>query len=200
MWRSCTESQLHHICDLIKYKMRWDTMPTATWHTPYFSRQGGIHNDGRPHCIWCIRGHSCTGSNFFGICASKSGSRWMNLSSCWPTTVWLQLLLCPYQLIVACCYLFSCNGAVVLCVCWHVTIIMAVAVIVIAKWHWRLDGFNGITTLIVALGVTLVICSCVTRRTQISGCTRLVPEILCIFQHQLYGERDVTAAFLPHQG
>ncbi len=23
-----------HICDLIKYKMRWDTMPTATWHNP----------------------------------------------------------------------------------------------------------------------------------------------------------------------
>jgi hypothetical protein len=124
----------------------------------------------------------------------------MNLSSCWPTTVWLQLLLCPYQLVVACCNLFSCNGAVVLCVCRHVTIIMAITDFVIIKWHWRLDAFNGITTLIVALGVTLGICSCVTRMTQISGCTRLVPEILCTFQHQLYGERDVTAAFLPHQG
>ncbi len=200
MWINCTGSQLHCICDLIKYKMRWDTMPTATWHTPYSSRQEGIHNVGRPRCIWCIRGHSCTGSHFFGICASKSGSHWMNLSSCWPTTVWLQLLLCPYQLIVVYCNLFSCNGAVVLRVCWHVTLIMAITIIVIAKWHWRLDTFNGITMLIVALGVTLGICSCVTRMTQISGCTRLVLEILCTFWHQLYGEPAVTAAFLPQQG
>ena len=81
--------------------------------------------------------------SLFGICASKSGSHWMNLSSCWPTTVWLQLLLCPYQLIVACCNLFSCNGAVVLCVCWNVTIIVVMTVIVIVKWHWHLDAING---------------------------------------------------------
>jgi hypothetical protein len=133
-------------------------------------RQEGIHNDGRPLCIWCIHGHSCTGSH------------------------------CQYQLIVACCNLFSCIGAVVLCVCWHVTIIVAITVIVIVKWHWHLDTFNGITTLIVALGVTLGVCSCVTRMMQIGGSTRLVPEVLCTFRHQLYGERDITAAFLPHQG
>ena len=72
--------------------------------------------------------------SFFGICTSKSGSCWMNLSSGWPTTVWLHLLLHQYQLIVVCCNLFSCNGAVVLCVCWHVTIV---------KWHWCLNAFNG---------------------------------------------------------
>ncbi len=26
--------------------------------------QEGIHNDGHPHCIWCICGHRCTGSHF----------------------------------------------------------------------------------------------------------------------------------------
>ncbi len=67
----------------------------------------------------------------------------MNLSSRWPTSVWLQFLLHPYQLIVACCNLFSCNGAIVLCVCCHITIIVAITVIVIVKWHWRLDTFNG---------------------------------------------------------
>ncbi len=138
--------------------------------------------------------------SLFGICASKSGSCWMNLSSCWQTTVWLQLLLHQYQLIVACCNLFSCNGALVLCVCWHVTIIVAIAVIVIIKWHWRLDTFNGITTLILALGVTLGIRSCVTKTAQISRCTRLAPEVLCMFRHQLCVAGDVTAAFLPHQG
>ncbi len=51
--------------------------------------------------------------SLFGICASKCESYWMTLSSCWPTTVWLQLLLCPYQLMVHCCNLFGCNGAVV---------------------------------------------------------------------------------------
>ncbi len=92
-------------------------------------RQEGIHNDGPLHCIWCIHGHSCTGSHFLAYAC------WMNLSSCWPTTVWLQLLLCRYQLIVASCNLFSCNWAVVLCVCWNITIIVAITVIVIVKWH-----------------------------------------------------------------
>ena len=27
-------SQLQRIYDLIKYTVRWDTMPTATWHIP----------------------------------------------------------------------------------------------------------------------------------------------------------------------
>ncbi len=120
----------------------------------------------------------------FGICTGKRGSCWMNLSSCWPTTVWLQLLLCPYQLIVDFCNLFSCNWAVVLCTCWHITTMVAITIIVIVKWHWPLDAFNGLTTLIVALGVTLGICSCVTRMTQISGSTRLVLEVLCTFRQQ----------------
>ncbi len=124
----------------------------------------------------------------------------MNLSSHWPTVVWLQLLLHPYQLIFDCCNLFSCNGAVVLGMCWHITIIVAITVIVIIKWHWHLDTFNGLATLIVALGVTLGFCSCVTRTIQINGYTRLVPEVLCTFRHQLYMECDGTAAFLPHQG
>ncbi len=76
----------------------------------------------------------------------------MNLSSGWPTTVRLQLLLCQYQLIVASCNLFSCNGAVVLCMCWHVTIIVAITVIVIVKvalafgciqWHNKVDRCIG---------------------------------------------------------
>ncbi len=125
------------------------------FHLPLTLRQEGIHNDGHPHCICCICGHSCTGSHFFGICASKSESCWMNLSSCWPTTVWFQLLLCQYQFIVACCNLFSCNGAVVLHAYWCVTYMVAITVIMIVKWHWRLDTFNGLTTLILVLGVTL---------------------------------------------
>ncbi len=162
--------------------------------------QEGIHNDGCLCCIWWICGHSCTGSHFFGICTSKKGSCWMNLSSNWPSTVWLQLLLRQYQLIVACCNLFSCNRAIVLCKCWLITIIVAITVIVVVRWHWRWDAFNGLTMLIVAMGVTLGICSCVTRTTQISISARLVPEILCTFRHQLCVGRDVTAAFLPHQG
>ncbi len=178
----------------------WDVQGhNAYSYMTYSLFQEGIHNDGCSHCIWCNRGHSCTGSHFFGIRASKSGSWWMNLSSRWPR-VWLQLLLHQYQLIVACCNLFSCNWAVVLCVCWHVTIIVAITVIMIIKWHWHLDAFNGIITLIIALGGTLCVCSCVTRTTQISGCTRLVTEVLCMFRHQLCMERDITAAFLPHQG
>jgi hypothetical protein len=76
---------------------------------------------------------------------------------------------------------------------------VAITVIMIVKCHWHLDTFNGITTLIVALGVMLGNCSCVTRMTQISGGTSLVPEVLCTFRHQLYVEPDITAAFLPHQ-
>ncbi len=157
---------------LISSNMRCAGLQCLQLHDilPLPLRQEGIHNDGCPRCIWCICGHICTGSH------------------------------CQYQLIVACCNLFSCNGAVVLCLCWHVTIIVAITVIVIVKWHWCLDAFNGITTLIVALGVTLGICFCVTRTTQISGCTRLVPEVLRTFRHQLCVERDITAAFLPHQG
>ncbi len=137
--------------------------------------------------------------SLFGICASKSGSCWINISSCWPSAVWLQLLLHPYQLIVDCYNLFSCNGAVVLRMCWHVTTMVAITIIVIVKWHWRMDVFNGLTMLIVALSVMLAICSCVTRTMQFSGSTSLVPEVLCTFQHQLYGKCDVTTAFLPHQ-
>jgi hypothetical protein len=111
-------------------------------------RQEGIHNDGRPWHLWA----QLHRQSLFGICASKSGSRWMNLSSCWPTTVWLQLQLHQYQLIVACCNLFSCNGAIVLCMCCHVTIIVAITVIMLVKWHWHLDAFNSLTMLIVALG------------------------------------------------
>ncbi len=170
-------------------------MPTATWHTPSFFMTG------RHSQWWSSALHlmhlwaQLHRQSLFGICSSKSGSCWMNLSSCWPITVWLQLLLRQYQLIVGCCNLFSCNGIVVLCVCWHVTIIVAITVIVIIKWHWHLDAFNGITTLIVVLGVTLGICSCVTRMTQINGSTRLVPEVLCTFRHQLCVERDVMLFF-----
>jgi hypothetical protein len=38
------------------------------------------------------------------------------------------------------------------------------------------------------------------RATQISGSTSLFLEVLRTFRHQLYGECDVAAAFLPHQG
>ncbi len=170
MWIYCTGSQLYVF--VISSNTRCAGTQCLQLHDilPLPLRQEGIHNDGCPLCIWCIRGHSCTGSH------------------------------CQYQLIVACCNLFSCNEAVVLCMCWHVTIIVAITVIMIVKWHWHLDAFNGITTLIVVLGVTLGVCSCVTRMMQIGGSTRLVLEVLCTFQHQLYGEHDVTAAFLPHQG
>ncbi len=136
----------------------------------------------------------------FGICASKSGSCWMNLSSCWPTAFWLQLLLRQYQLIVNCCNLISCNGAIVLRTCWCVTLMVAIMINVIVKWDWHLDAFNGLTTLIVALGVTLSICSCMTRMTKISSSTSLVPAVLRTFRHQLCMDCDITAAFLPHQG
>ncbi len=118
-------------------------MPTATWHTP------SSFKTGRHSQWWSSTLHlmhlwaQLHRQSLFGICGSKSRSCWMNLSSPWPTTVWLQFLLCQYQLIVACCNLFSCNGAVVLCMCWHVTIIVAIMVIVIVKWHWHLDALNG---------------------------------------------------------
>ncbi len=132
--------------------MRWDATPTATWHTP------SSFKTGRHSQWWSSTLHlmhlwaQLHRQSLFGTCARKSESCWMNLSSCWPITVWLQLLLHQYQLIVACCNLFSCNGAVVLCMCWHVTIIVAIMVILIVKWHWCLDAFNGITTLIIATG------------------------------------------------
>ncbi len=136
------------ICDLIKYEMRWDTMPAATWHT-LSSFKIGRHTQ-----LWLSTLHLMHSwaqlhrQSLLGICTSKSGSCWMNLSSCWPTAVWLQFLLCPYQLIVDCCNLFSCNWAVVLCVCWHVPFIMAIRVIMIVKvalvfgsiqWHNNID-------------------------------------------------------------
>ncbi len=136
------------ICDFIKYKIRWDTMPTATWHTPS-SLKTGRHSQWWSSTLHLMRSWAqLHRQSLFGICASKSGSCWMNLSSHWPITGWLQLLLHQYQLIVACCNLFSCNGTVVLCVCWHVTIIVAITVIVIVKvalafgriqWHNNID-------------------------------------------------------------
>jgi hypothetical protein len=77
---------------------------------------------------------------------------------------------------------------------------VAIMGIVNVKWRWRLGTFNGIAMLIIALGVALSICSCATRVVQMSGSTSLVLEILRTFRHQSYGELDVAAAFLPHQG
>jgi hypothetical protein len=37
---------------------------------------------------------------------------------------------------------------------------VAIIVIVIVEWHWRLDVFNGVTTMIVALDVTLGFALC----------------------------------------
>ncbi len=99
-----------------------------------------------------------------------------------------------------CCKPFSCNGAVDLRVCWCITMMVAITVIVIGKWNCHLDALNGLTMLILALGVTLGIRSCVTRAKQISGSTSLVLEVLCTFRNQLYKEYDIAAAFLPHQG
>ena len=45
-------------------------------------------------------------------------------------------------------------------VCWHVTIIVAIIVNVKVEWHWCLDVFNGVTTMIVALDVTLGFALC----------------------------------------
>ncbi len=132
--------------------MCWDAMPTAPWHSSTSFKT-------ERHSQWWLsmlhQMHSWAQlhrQSLFGICTRKSESFWMNLSSHWPTAVWLQLLLRQYSLIFACCNLFSFNGAIVLCVCYHVTIMMAITVIVILKWHWRLDTFNGLTTLIIALG------------------------------------------------
>ncbi len=120
----------------------------------------------------------------------------MNLSSCWPTEIWLQLLLHQYQLIVDCCNLFSCNGAVVLHAFWCIIFMVAIMVIMIFKWHWHLDAFNVMIMLILPLRVTLGVCSCVTRTMKFSGSTSLVPEVLCTFRHQLYKEHDITAVSL----
>ncbi len=138
--------------------------------------------------------------SLFGISTSKSESCWMNLSSHWPTAVWLQLRVYPYQLIIDCCNQIRCNRAVVLHVYWCITMMMAIAVIMIVKWDWCLDTFNGLTTFILVLRVMLGVCSCVTMSMQISVSTRLVLEVLHTLRHQLYKEHDVAAAFLPHQG
>ncbi len=118
---------------------------TVTWHTP------SSFKTGRHSQWWSSTLHlmhlwaQLHRQSFSGICASKSGSCWMNLSSLWPTTVWLQLLLCPYQHIVDCCNLFGCNaGTVVLCACCHITIIVSITIIVIFKWHLRLDALNDL--------------------------------------------------------
>jgi hypothetical protein len=144
--------------------------------------------------------------SFFGLCTSKSESCWINLSYCWQAIIWLQLLLCSYQLTVDWCNLISCSGAVVLHVCWYVTMIDTSQwwwqswSSWFSKWQWRLDAFDCITALIVALGVMLCFCSCVTRATQISISTNFVLKVVRTFRRQVYGERDVAAAFLPHQG
>jgi hypothetical protein len=54
--------------------------------------------------------------------------------------------------------------------------------------------------MIVVLGVMFGICSCVARTMQISSSTSLLPAVLRTFRHQLYGDPDIAAAFLPHQG
>jgi hypothetical protein len=84
-----------------------------------------------------------------------------------------------------------------MCLC--VAIIVAIKVIMIVKWHWwlHIQWPNNIDP-------------CVGRHVwhmllhdkvmQISSSTKFVPEVLCTFRHQLYRERDVTAAFLPPQG
>ncbi len=108
-------------------------MPTDTWHTPSYFKTGR-HSQWWSSTLHLM--HSWAQlhrQSLFGICTSKSGNCWVNLSSCWPAIVWLQLLLQQYQLIVVCCNLFSCNGAVVLCVCWNITIIVAITVIMIIK-------------------------------------------------------------------
>ncbi len=140
-------------------------MPTATWHTPS-SFEIGRHSQWWSSMLHLMHLQAQLNRQLlFGICTSKSESCWMNLSSLWPTTVWLQILLCPYQLIVDCCNLFGCNaGAVVLCACCQVTIIVAITIIVIVMWVWHLDAFNCLITLILALGVMFGICSCMTRQ------------------------------------
>ncbi len=150
-------------------------MPTATWHTPS-SLETGRHSGWSSTLHLIHMWEQMHRQLLFGICASKSGSCWMNLSYCCPTTVWLQLLLHQYQIIVACSNLFNCNGAVVLCMCWHVTIIMAITVMMIIKWHWHLDEFNGLITFIVVLGVTLGVCSCMTR---MRGPLHLQTSVVC---------------------
>ncbi len=113
--------------------MCWDAMPTVTWHNPSSFKTERHSQWWSPTLHLMHSWAQLHRQSLFGICASKSRSYWMNLSSGWPTTVWLQLPLCPYQLIVDCCNLFSCNGAIVLSMCWHVTISMAITVMVIVK-------------------------------------------------------------------
>ncbi len=104
-----------------------------------------------------------------------------------------------YYFIVACCNLFSCNGSVVLCVLTrhnycgnhgHPDHQVALAFRCI-QWH------NNVNC---CIGCHIELCSCVTRTTQINVCTGLLPEVLCMFRHQLCIKCDLTAAFLPHQG
>ncbi len=68
---------------------------------------------------------------------------------------WAQLHRQSLSISTYSCLSQSIQLQLVLCVCWHVAIILAITVIMIIKWHWHLDTFNGLTTLIVQLGVTL---------------------------------------------
>ncbi len=162
-------------------------------------RQEGIHNDGHPCCIWCICGYSCIGSHFLAYAQVKvevvdeSIILLVNNSLALAPTVSILTYSCLLQSIQ---------------LQWGSSLVHVLTHHTYCGNHGHCDchvalAFGCIqwpTTIIITLGFMLGVCSCVTRMTQISNSTRLVKEVFCMFRHQLCMERDVTAAFLPHQG
>ncbi len=202
MQRNCTGSQLYVF--VISSNKRCTGTQCLQLHDilPHPLRQEGIHNDGRPRCIWCIRGHSCTGSHFLSYVQVKvevigwiyhlAGQQQFGISRSAPTAS-ISTYICllqPIQLqwgnkLVRVLSHHSYCGNHGHCDC---NVALALGRI---QWSTNADHCNGCH-----IGCLLLR----DKTTQINSCTRLVPEILCMFRHQLCVEHDVTAAFLPQQG
>ncbi len=169
-------------------------MPIATWHTP------SSFKTGRHSQWWSSTLHlmhlwaQLRRQSLFGICASKSGSCWMNLSSC--------LALAP-----------TASISTYSCLLQSIQLQWGSSLVRVLKRH-NYCGNHGHRDRQVALAFGCIqwhnnVHPCVgehvwhmllhDKATQISGSARLVQEVLCTFRHQLCVVRDITAAFLPHQ-
>ncbi len=97
MWINCMGGQLYIFA--ISLNTRCAGTQRLQLHDilPLPLRQEGIHNDCHPRCIWCIRGHSCTGSQFFGILLDESIILLANSSLASALTASISLYSCLLQ-------------------------------------------------------------------------------------------------------
>ncbi len=193
-------SQLQRICDLIKYEMRWDTMPTATWHTP------SSFKIGRHSQLWLSTLHLMhlwaqlhRQSLFWHMCKEK-----------WKLLDESIILLANNSLASACTASISTYSYLLQSI--HLQ--WGSSLVRVLTCH-NYCGNQGHCDCQVALAFGCIqwpnnIDPCIggharhlllhDKVTQISGSARLVQEVFCTFRHQLCIEHDITAALLPHQG